>query len=219
MRFLLTLLWLIALPVTAQASPWPRAAGEWFVASTFGLERSATDRQHFAEIYAEYGLTGQLTLTTQLRHSPGGWRGDLLARWHPRAGGEAPPFGFGAGIRLQPGGADRALLLLAAHLGRGFDTRRGNVWARMDLQMQARPAQMASPVELSLSGQIGVRNARGLIGMVSVTGKWRNGTSALELSPSVGREIGRRHTLVLGLTASPSAPRARSAQLSLWSRF
>lgn len=219
MRILFILLCLVVLPVTAQASPWPRAAGEWFVGSTFGLENSFAGWRHFSEIYGEFGASGQLTMATQLRLSPGARRADLMARWHPRAGTEAPPLGLGAGLRLQPGGSERVHLLLAAHLGHGFDTGFGNVWARMDLQLQTRPAQPFSPVELSLAGQLGVRNPGGFIGMLSVTGKRRNGASVLELAPVIGREIGRRHTLVLGLTASPAAPRARSASLSLWSRF
>lgn len=219
MRLVFALFCLCILPVTAQAGAWPRAEGGWFVASTFGQERAGAGWQRYAEVYAEYGASERLTLATQFRHSPGGWRGDLIARWHPGAGGDTLPFGLGAGIRLQPGGADRALVLLAAHLGRGFDTRLGNVWTRLDLQMQARPAQPAALAELSLSGQLGFSTGRGLIGMVSVTGKRRNGTSELEVSPAIGHEIGHRHTLVLGLSASPSAPQARRAQLSLWSRF
>jgi len=219
MRLVLILLCLLSLPLSAQASPWPRAAGGWFVSGTVGQERAASGWQLFGDVYVEYGATARLTLASQLRHGPGHWRGDLLARWHPGAGPGIPPFGLSAGIRLQPDGTDRALVLLAAHLGRGFDTRLGNVWTRLDLQTQTRPTQPASPVEFSLSGQLGIRSTRGLIAMASLTGKRRNGAATLELSPAIGHEIGRAHTLVLGLTASPSTPQVRSAQLSLWSRF
>lgn len=219
MRHLFFMLWLAFLPLAAQAGPWPRDTGSWFVSTAYGQERAVSRWRHFAEIYAEYGATERLTLAAQLRHGAGGRYGDLLARWHPGTGGNAPPFGLGAGLRLQPGGTDQALLLLAAHLGHGFDIQGRNAWTRLDLQMQARPAQPLSPIEWSLSGQLGLRDARGLIGMVSVTGKRRNGASLFEVSPAIGHEIGRRHTLVLSLTATPSAPQMRSAQLSLWSRF
>lgn len=219
MRLLLALLTLLLLPAPAQAGPWPREAQGWFLATSMGQERVGAARQTFGDLYAEYGATGRLTLAAQLRHIPGGWRGDLIARFHPQPAGFALPFGLSAGTRFQPGRADRALLLFGAHLGQGFDTRAGNLWARLDMQMHTRPAQLTNPVELSLSGQLGFRSARGLLGMVSLTGKRRNGVSRLELAPAIGHEIGRAHTLVLGLTAASHSRSVTSAQLALWSRF
>jgi len=219
MRVVLAFFCLMALPLSAAASPWPRAQGGWFVASTIGLERAGPGRQRFGEIYAEYGATGQLTFATQLRHSPGGWRGDLLARWHPGARENAPPFGLSMGFRLRPGGSERALLLYGAHLGHSLDTPLGNVWTRLDVQMQAGSARPASPVELSLSGQMGLRDTRGFLGFVTATGKRRHGTTTLELSPAIGFEIAPARTVVMSLSASPSTPRMRSARLTLWSQF
>lgn len=219
MRFLFAFLCLIALPLAAQAGPWPRPQGTWFIASTFGQERVAAGWERYGDFYTEYGLTDRLTLASQLRHTPRGWRGDLLARWHPGASARAPPSGLAAGLRLQPQSADRALLLFGAHAGHGFATRLGNAWTRLDVQLQARPAQPTSLVELSFSGQLGFQSAGGLLGMVSVTGKRRGGASIFELTPAIGHDIGHGRTLVLGLTASPSMPQVRSAQLSLWSRF
>lgn len=216
MRLLLVLMWLLALPPSAQAGPWPRDNGTWFVASTVGRERGAAGWLHYGELYAEHGFRDRLTLVTRLRNTAVGWRGDLVARWYPLATG--PPLGLSAGLRLLPSGAEPAHLLLAAHLGRGFDTRAGNLWARLDLQTQSRPSRPGRPVELSLSGQVGLRHASGWLGIVAATGKRRGSFATLELSPQIGREIGR-HTVVLGLSAEPSAPRNRHLQLSLWSRF
>lgn len=216
MRFLLVLMWLLALPPSAQAGPWPRDHGTWFIASTIGRERGAAGWQHYGELYAEHGVRDRLTLATQLRNTAAGWRGDLVARWHPLATG--PPLGLSAGLRLLPSGAEPAHLLLAAHLGRGFDTRFGNLWTRLDLLTQSRPTRLSRPVELSLSGQVGLRHASGWLGIMTVTGKRRGSFTTLELSPQIGREVGR-HAVVLGLSTESSAPHDRHLQLSLWSRF
>lgn len=219
MRALLIVFLLITPSLPALAGPWPREARGWFVATTLGQERTGAGRQLFGELYAEYGAAPQLTLAMHLQHSPGSQRGDLLARWHPRTERLSLPFGLSLGARLNPGCGDRYLLLAAAHLGHGFDLRQGNAWARLDLQMQARPTEITRPVELSLSGQLGLRTAQGLLGMVSLTHTRRNRGSVLELSPAIGQEIGRNQTLVLSLTARPVSRRVTSAQLSVWSRF
>jgi len=216
MRLLLVLLWLLALTPCAHAGPWPRDNGTWFTASTIGRERGAAGWQHYSEFYAEHGFRDRLTLATQLRNTAAGWRGDIVARWHPFATG--PPLGLIAGLRLLPFGAERAHLLFAAHLGRGFETRFGNLWTRLDLHTQSRPARLSRPVELSLSAQVGLRHTSGWLGVMTATGKRRGNFTTLELSPQIGREIGR-HTMVLGLSAEPSAPQNRRLQLSLWSRF
>ena len=216
MRLLLVLMWLLALPPFAHAGPWPRDNGTWFITSTIGRERGAAGWQHYAELHAEHGFRDRLTLATRLRNTAAGWRGDLVARWHPLATG--PPLGLSAGLRLLPSGAERAHLLLTAHLGRGFDTRLGNLWTRLDLQTQSRPARLSRPVELSLSGQVGLRHTSGWLGIMTATTKRRGSFTTLELSPQIGREVGR-HTVVLGLSAEPSAPHNRHLQLSLWSRF
>ncbi|MCC5969582.1 MAG: hypothetical protein JJU15_06505 [Pararhodobacter sp.] len=189
------------------------------MSSSLGQERHATGWQRFGEVYGEYGATAEVTLAMHMRHTPGTWRGDVLARWHPALDGFSLPFGLSLGGRLEGSGANRALVLLGAHLGQGFDSRIGNIWTRLDLQMQSRPAQLTRPLELSLSGQVGLRTEGGGLGLLSLTHKRRNGTSALEFSPVIGHEIGRARTLVLGMTARSSSPGIASVQLSLWSQF
>lgn len=220
MRIVIALLCLFAMPpLPAQASPWPRTPGTWFMATTLGLERSASGRQRYSELYAEYGANDQLTLATQLRHTHRGWRADLLARWHPGVGTSAPPFAFSAGVRFYPGSTDQAFVVLGANVGQGFDTPLGNVWTRLDVNTLSRADRLANPVELSLSGQAGLRSGGGLLALMTITAKRRSGETFLELSPQIGHEIGRRHTLLLGVTTTPTTPRQTSAQLSLWSRF
>lgn len=216
---LFSLLFLFAAPQGVSAGPWPREAQRWFLSATTGLDRGGAGWLRFSDLYAEYGLTERVTMVAQMRRAANGWRGDLIARWHPPLSGFALPVGLGVGARLNPAGADRLHFLLFGHLGRGVDTRRGNLWTRLDLQVQTRPSQPARPVDLSLSAQVGFRSNHGVLGMLSLRQNHRNRTAIIELSPAIGIEVSQAHTLALSVTTSPAGRRVNSAQLSLWSRF
>ncbi|KPQ06064.1 MAG: hypothetical protein HLUCCA12_12705 [Rhodobacteraceae bacterium HLUCCA12] len=220
MRVLAALCLLIMLPVSAVAGPWPREAQGWFVSTSYGRERDAAGDWHATgDVYAEYGAHERLTIAAQLRRSPAGWRGDLGLRWHPAPRRLAVPFGLGAGLRHQPGGRERFLLMLGAHVGHGFDTALGSAWARLDLQMQLPPDRLVRPAEMSLTAQLGLEAGGGLMGMIGLTAKRRGTTTRFEVAPAIGHALGRRHTLVLGATATPSNRRIGNVQLSVWSRF
>lgn len=189
------------------------------MSTTTGMDRGGAGWLRFSDLYAEYGLTERVTLAAQMRRAANGWRGDLIARWHPPLSGFALPFGLAAGARSNPGGADRLQLLLFAHLGHGVDTRCGNLWTRLDLQALTLPSHPADPVELSLSAQVGFRSDHGIFGMLSLRQHYRNGTATIELLPAIGLAVSQTHTLALSVTATPEGRRVSSAQLSLWSRF
>jgi hypothetical protein len=216
-RLLVAILtYLLALP--AAAGPWPRAPGVAFVSSTTGIEDLGRGRVAFVEAYGEYGLTGRLVLGAHLRHAGGRVRADLLARWHPLLPGDLA-LGVTLGARLGGEGDRRPAPLVGAHLGRGTDTRLGNVWARGDLMAVASRAGIGGRAEVELSGQLGLRTDWGGLAMLTLAEHRTRDSRTLKLTPALGYAVSARSTLVLGATLLPRSRRVDGAQLSVWFDF
>ncbi len=201
---------MLALPVAA--GPWPRAPGGGFLSATTGIEDLA-DRRAFTEVYGEHGVARQLVLGAHFRRTEGRMRADLLARWHPDLPYDLA-LGLTLGARLRE--PRSAAPILAAHLGRGVETRLGNLWARADVQAVASRSGIGGRFEADLSGQIGFRSHGGALAMLTLAEHRNRDGRTLKLTPALGHAIGPRVTLVLGATLLPRAQRVDGAQLSLW---
>lgn len=210
------LIGLMALP--AAAGPWPRAPGGGFVSATTGIEDLPLGRTAFVEAYGEYGLTGRVVLGAHLRHAGGRVRADLLARWHPVLPGSLA-LGLTVGARLGGEDARRVAPLLAAHLGRGADTRLGNIWARADVKAVASRSGFGGRAEVELSGQLGLRTDWGGLAMLTLSEHRDRDGRTLKLTPALGYAVTARSTLVLGATLLPRSRRVDGAQLSVWFDF
>jgi hypothetical protein len=201
---------MLALP--AAAGPWPRVPGAGFLSATAGIE-DLPDRRAFVEVYAEHGVARQLVLGAHFRRAGGRLRTDVLARWHPDLLYDLA-LGLTLGVRLRE--PRSAAPILAAHLGRGAETRLGNLWARADVQAVANRSGIGERFEADLSGQIGFRSHGGALAMLTLAEHRNREGGTLKLTPALGHEIGARTTLVLGATLLPRAQRVDGAQLSLW---
>ena len=104
---------------TVQAGPWPREAGQAFVALSGEHDRAGNS---YAGLYAEYGLSRRGTLGLEISHTDVGETSAML--WYQKSldGGEGPnklsySMGFGA---IRRAGELMPLSQIALMWGRGF---------------------------------------------------------------------------------------------------
>lgn len=231
-------MWRLALPVVLAvsmvspgvASPWPREAGEWFLAGRLGAEGAGRPDRPIAEALVEHGLGDRAVLSLKLRVEGRAAAPELRLRWHPQVGGSPggpPPAGSG---RLWPAGAvmglelgfgaagpsDVARPVTALHVGRGFGSGDGRGgWLRGGVSV--RPQWRGAVAAQEVSAQLGVRPGGGWVGMLSAS-VWRaGGRNTVKLSPALGRELAPGRTLLLEGTAGGDGTRALG--LGLWQRF
>lgn len=206
MRLLaITLIALLSATAVA-AGPWPRAHGAMFLSSGTLWSRTSTGWRPGAEFLAEYGLRPDLVLALALRHGPMR-EGDLLARWHPPdlPGGWA--WGLSAGIRANT----RLRLVAGADIGRGTETRAGNLWLRAGLRLitaRARP-------DIDLTAQLGLRADRWL-GMLTLSHYRTPASADTRLRPALGYTLSPRLTVVAEGSLRPGRSRDARFSLTLW---
>jgi len=221
--FLLVQLLIGLLTTAAFAGPWPRDQGGVFVTTGAGIERAWHGRQRFVEAHAEYGLGARVVLGANLRRvqgiNPQGWevqearRADLFLRWHPDLGTTA--MGLTLGARWSQAVERQVSPLLAVHVGRGAETRIGNLWARAGVQVVRTRDGLRGRAEVELTGQMGMRVGPTL-GMMTLS-DYRNAHGRyLKLMPAVGYALTRRSTLLLGATLLPRERHLDGVQISLW---
>ena len=208
----------LAAAAPAVAGPWPRAPGGAFVSGSVGTEGHAGRRARIAEVYAEYGLTRRLTLGGHLHLTRATRRGDIFARWHPDLPGPTA-LGLTLGGRFDSARDPRLAPLLAVHLGRGAETRLGNLWARVDLRAVGSREGLGGIAEMELTGQLGLRTEAGALAMLTLSEYRDRHGATRKLIPALGHAIGARSTLVLSATTLPRERRLDGFTLSLWQAF
>lgn len=128
MRLLPIMAMLVALSSTAQGGAWPRDKGDLFIAAggNFLLSDGAELPVYYdPTVYAEYGLTGRVTLGIDLYTAD---KGRIASAF----GFAAVPIGsldaknramvsLGYGYRLNPDTSTEALMRMGLSLGRGLD--------------------------------------------------------------------------------------------------
>lgn len=231
MRVALSLLLATILSHTAaQAGPWPRDAGAWFLSAQGVAEwGGGTVAHRTARLYGEHGLTPRLTLGGKVELGEGGHggrAGEVFARWHP-----AHPFDWlEIGVELALGarqewpapsgaahGRETEMTHRASlHLGRSLESPIGNGWGRLSLS--AIGAGQRRFVEREIHAQLGLRPTEGTLAMVSASAYRDAYDTTLKLTPAIGRDFGNGYTAVMEFTISPSLP-TRALSLGLWREF
>lgn len=206
----------------AAAGPWPREAGQGFLAFTFAPPGQGGQRPERLQIYGEYGLRARLTFAASIERHGSGTRQEVALRWHPPDLPGGLVWGLSAGLHRATaagvGARAEHRALLGASTGRGHDTRFGNIWLRTDATAFIGPAQLGGlDYEMKLATQIGLRR-EGWLGMVAITHDHNRVGSHTRLRPALGYDIGRRLTLV-GEATLTTGGRREALALSLWSRF
>lgn len=207
----------LMLATSAAAGPWPREAGQGFLAFSIEPPSQRGQRPNRVQAYGEYGLRPRLTLAAKVERHQHGHRQEVRLRWHPAdlPGGVA--WGLGGGLRLGNAPGDDRRAIMGLSLGRGFDTRLGNIWARADVTALWGPALRGAAPEWELAAQLGL-NREGWIGMLGLTHDRLASGRHTRLRPALGYEFTPRLTLV-GEAALAPGGRREGLALSLWSRF
>jgi hypothetical protein len=204
---------LVCLAATAQAGPWPRAAGETFVDG--GVEIPLRDGDGYAGLYAEYGLQPRLTIGLDL----GGDRADMtkaLAFLRVPLGAETGPWRraleIGAGLA-----EDRAALRPGISLGRGLRLWDHDAWISLD----SRAVVLANRrTGWSSDATLGLNRPGGDKVIVQLrAGRAVGGDPYLDFAPAyvLAGQSGRH--LLLGVAADLRDGERIGARIGLWHRF
>ena len=217
------------------AGPWPRGAGAWFVASEFGLNRSAEQRQLRWQVYLERGLNTDWVLGGKLEQD-GGWGDSLRAsaselgprrtgaevflRYHPHPWREAVPWGVELALRARPpmDEAGRHWQPRAAlHLGRGFAMYRLQGWTRLSLD--AAPGRKGHGRDWGAMAQAGFDFPdKGLMWLSAAVSR-TDGTVIRRVTLQGGYRMSEATTLTLGYSQTFGNWREQGLRIGLWREF
>jgi len=221
----------------ALAGPWPRAKGEAFL--SFAIEYS--DRRDYGSLYAEYGLTENLTLGLDLGATTSDAKKAIaFARWP--VGDNAGPLhmavqlgvGYAERWRTPPfklvvkGGGPlpplpgprpkmRPVLQTGFSVGRGLKLLGHNGWITLDTRAEmdeAFASHYAADATLGLTAPKGH-----MLIMQLQTGATDTGESWAKLAPSYVLELSDTQHLEMGLVAGLAGDTDVAARLGLWQRF
>lgn len=230
MRTLLGALLLAFSALQASAGAWPRETGSTFVSLSqtvsTGRETLLTPSRsldRLTSVFAEYGLTPELTFGLDASRSRGGettvstllgfarrplWRNDA---------GQIVSVELGLGVlreetemlaRLRPG----------LSWGRGFESGWGAGWMGIDSSVELRLP--SNQVVLKADGTVGIKpTERWMLIMQVQTGKYPGTAAIVRLAPSVVRRLGPASHVQLGLTAGVSGDDAVGLKLGTWFTF
>ena len=234
------------------AGPWTRAVGEGFSSQETRYFRTggpADERfeQSTVAVYAEYGVTEDVTLGLKLDQSLrlddagfgaqsgriggfakiGVWRGEAGDVAAVEIGGSIPLSGFQS--PAAPGGDDADEVRGAVLYGRGFETDYGSAWADGALGLAYFTGGRATEAKLDLTA--GLRPDENWIGLAQMfaTISLRNEKSitdtdfdTVKLKFSVGRKVFEDKTILIGVARDVYARGADpgwEASLTIWSPF
>lgn len=229
----------LALPfadaTAARAGAWPRERGEVFL--SFGQQASTgattllgavTDIRSWSSVYAEYGLTGRLTvgLDAGLGHGRDQRVEAVLgfARlpvWSPGAHRVAVDLGLGTLATTDAGRQTRVRVGLAWGRGLAGGTRR---WMRaggwLGMEASAELREPAGEVALKADFTAGLKpGARWMLIGQAQTGYYPDVGGVVRLAPSVVRKLSERSHLQLGATAEVVGAPALGLSGAVWFSF
>jgi len=208
------LIWLA--PPGALANPWPRDAGQGFLASWTTLDPAAGWRARRTETYLEYGARPRLTLGGALAFAGEFERADIFLRWHPRDLPLGLVWGLTAGVRYVPTAGLPVQVFSGVDLGRGFDTGAGNLWLRSGARLYRGYGDMGTAMAADLNAQVGLRRGRWL-GYVETTHFRSDWSARTRFRPALGVEIGPV-TLMLEAVIPPDGT-LEALRIGVWSGF
>ena len=219
----------------AQAGPWPRAPGAWFVAPEFSIDRSADLHQLRWQIYLERGLHANWVLGGKLEQD-GGWReslrasgqgmsrsragAELFLRYHPDLWRDHLASGVELALRSRPASEEAPRSWQprgALHLGRGFELPGVQAWTRLSLD--AAPARPGQGWDWGGMAQAGLDWPElGLVWLSAGVSR-TDGTIIRRLTLSGGYRVTVRTTLTLGYSQTSGQWREQGLRLGLWQSF
>lgn len=224
----------LALPAVAEAGAWPRERGELFL--SFGQQVStgattllgaATDIRSWSSVYAEYGLTGRLTVGLDAGLGQGQDErieaALVFARWPVWSPGEHRiALDLGLGTVAETDEVRQTRLRLGLAWGRGIAEgggwRRGGGWLGMESSAELR--EPAGEVAFKADFTAGWKPSERwmVIGQVQ-TGYYPDAGGIVRLAPSVVRKVSARSHLQLGATAELVGEPALGLAGSVWFSF
>lgn len=234
-RALAAALALLSAAAAAHAGAWPRARGEVFL--SFGQQASTgattllgavTDIRSWSSVYAEYGLTGWLTVGLDAGLGQGQDQRVEAALAFARlpvwsSGAHRVAVDVGLGTLATTGVARQTRVRAGLAWGRGLagGTRRwmrAGGWLGMDASAELR--EPADEVALKADFTAGLKpNDRWmLIGQVQ-TGYYPDVGGIVRLAPSLVRRISERSHLQLGATAEVVGEPALGVSGAVWFSF
>lgn len=228
-RALTGLLLLVAGPVWAGA--WPREQGRTFVSlsQTFstGVETLLAPTQTLTAwtgLYAEYGLTGKLTVGLDAGTGSGPdasiGTGLVFARYPvwQSAGGQRVAADLGIGWRNDSEEGQDLRIRPGLAWGRGFESRWGQGWLGVEVSAEWLMPSQQQIYKADFTAGIKPDDRWMLIGQVQ-TGRYPDSGALIRIAPSVVRAIGPMTHLQLGLEATVLGDDSIGGKLGLWFEF
>lgn len=213
---LLALLLALLAPGPARAGAWPRETGRVFMATTSALDTADGWRVSGTEFHVEYGLRPRLTLGFAAELRDRLTYVESFARWHPPDLAGGLHWGLSAGLRHYPGHWSPLRGFLGVELGRGFDTRAGNLWVQAGARQYLTRNFLGTFAATEWSAQIGLSRGRWM-GIFGVTRFDAPSYTADRLRPALGVRIGRFQ--LVGEAVIVPGGRTESLRLGLWQEF
>lgn len=215
----------------AWAGAWPREAGTAFVSagqtfSTGGrnLVAALADLRSFSSLYAEYGLTPDITLGAELSHArsldAGLTAGMVFVRrpvWRTETG-QIVSIEIGAGTRDDGEDLRESRLRAGLSWGLGFESRWGAGWTGVDASAEMRVPSRDMVYKADFTAGIKPNDRLMLIGQVQ-TGLYPGADPLIRLAPSVVRRFGKSTHIQIGVEAGVLGDDAVGLKLATWWTF
>lgn len=214
----------------AEAGAWPREEGKTFVSlsqvfttGTQSLLAPTETLTSYSSIYAEYGLTGAVTIGFDAGYGMGPEARlatgiDFVRRpiWESPSG-QRFAADFGVGWRTQSGEQDVRLRPGIAW-GRGFESAWGGGWMGVDAS-----AELMLPSDdtaFKVDFTTGLKpNDDWMVILQVQSGRYPGSGAIARLAPSVVRAIGERSHIQLGLDATVLGDDSIGVKLGTWFSF
>jgi len=209
----------LALFWASPAAPgaWPRGAGEAFVSLSAETQADASRREMTGGIYAEYGLTPQLTLGGQFDRNAGAEV--FLRRSRSLGGGHVGALSLGGGrTDARP---ERSFVFGGLHWGKGVEqlplALSGSGWLSLDGKLAFATDQRFDHAKLDALAGLSLGERWKL--MLSLEGYADHDNTFVNLVPSVARRVTGNSHLLLRLIAPLRGGDAPRGGLALWLDF
>lgn len=214
----------------AEAGAWPREEGKTFVSlsqvfttGTQSLLAPTETLTSYSSIYAEYGLTGTLTIGFDAAYGAGPEArlatGIAFVRrpiWESPSGHRFAA-DFGVGWRTESGDQDVRLRPGVAW-GRGFETAWGGGW--MGIDASAELMLPSDDTAFKADFTTGLKPSDDWTVILQVqSGRYPGSGAIVRLAPSVVRAIGERSHVQLGLDATVLGDDSIGVKLATWFSF
>ncbi|MEM8572028.1 MAG: hypothetical protein AAGG56_14150 [Pseudomonadota bacterium] len=215
----------------ARAGAWPREEGEVFLAFSQTMSTGARtmleavqDVRSYTSIYAEYGLTPEVTLGFDAGLARGdqdegsGWNAFLRRPVWMSQGGHRVAAELGIGQLNEPEFGRQWRIKPGVSWGKGFESRWGGGWAGLETSASYRFAAQDFGLKADLTLGLKPRERWMVIFQVQ-SGKWGDDEPIVRLAPSVVRRFGERTHLQLGFVQSVAGDDAMGVKFGTWFTF